>query len=49
MMPGIEEQMFGRPHTHVHTDFAPALEAAGVGRDIFDAMLNDNPRRLFGG
>ena len=49
MMPGIEEQMYGRPHTYLHTDFAPALEAAGVGRDIFDAMLSDNPRRLFGG
>ncbi len=47
--PIVREQMYGRPHTYLFTDFWPRLEAAGIDRATFDAIVADNPRRLFGG
>ena len=47
--PWVREQMYGRPHDYLFTDFWPKLEAAGVQRSTFDSILTDNPRRLFGG
>ena len=47
--PGLEEEMFGRPHTFLFTDFWPKLEARGMDRKVFDSMLTDNPKTLFGG
>ena len=49
ILPSVYEQMHGRPHTYLFTDFQPVLEKAGVDRAAFDSMLLDNPRRLFGG
>jgi phosphotriesterase-related protein len=48
-LPLFYEQLYRRPHTYLFTDFWPKLEAAGVARATFDAILTDNPRRLFGG
>jgi predicted metal-dependent phosphotriesterase family hydrolase len=45
----VREQMYGRPHDYLFTNFWPKLEAAGVDRNTFDSILSDNPRRLFGG
>ncbi len=45
----ILEQIHTRPHTYLFTDFWPRLEAAGVERDVFEALLTENPRRLLGG
>jgi phosphotriesterase-related protein len=47
--PWVREQMYGRPHDYLFTDFWPKLEAAGVARATFDSILVDNPRKLFGG
>jgi phosphotriesterase-related protein len=47
--PWVRDQMTGRPHDYLFTDFWPKLEAAGVDRETFDSILADNPRRLFGG
>ena len=47
--PWVREQMYGRPHDYLFTDFWPKLEAAGVERATFDSILTDNPRKLFGG
>jgi len=47
--PIVLEQMYGRPHDYLFTDFWPKLEAAGIERATFDSILTDNPRRLFGG
>jgi phosphotriesterase-related protein len=49
VIPMVNEQMWGRPHTYLFTDFWPKLEAAGVARATFDAILTENPMRLFGG
>jgi phosphotriesterase-related protein len=49
MLPVVLDQMHGRPHTYMFTDFWPKVEARGVDRAIWDSMLVDNPRRLFGG
>ena len=49
MKPTIYDQMYGRPHTFLFTDFWPRLEKRGMDRATFDSMLLDNPRRLFGG
>jgi phosphotriesterase-related protein len=49
MMPLIYDQLYGRPHTYLFTDFWPRLEKAGVESGVLDAILVDNPRRLFGG
>jgi len=49
LLPLVLDQMYRRPHTFIFTDFLPKLEAAGVARATFDAILTDNPRRLFGG
>jgi len=49
LLPFALDQIHGRPHTFIFTDFWPKLEAAGVSRATFDAILTDNPRRLFGG
>lgn len=48
-LPLVLEQIHGRPHTYLFTDFRPKLEAAGVDRSVLDSILVDNPRRLFGG
>ena len=49
MIPFVLDQIHGRPHSFIFTDFWPKLEAAGVARATFDSILTDNPRRLFGG
>jgi phosphotriesterase-related protein len=49
MLPTVYDQMFQRPHTFLFTDFWPKLESRGMDRAMFDSMLTDNPRRLFGG
>lgn len=49
LLPTVYEQMYGRPHTYLFTEFLPKLEAAGISRTTVDTMLTDNPRRLFGG
>lgn len=49
MMPLIYEQLHGRPHTYLFTDFWPRLEKASVDPGVLDSILVDNPRRLFGG
>jgi phosphotriesterase-related protein len=48
-LPFFYDQLYRRPHTYLFTDFWPRLESAGVARATFDAILTDNPRRLFGG
>lgn len=47
--PLVLDQMVRRPHTFIFTDFWPRLEARGIERSMFDAMITENPRRLFGG
>ena len=49
LLPFVLDQMHRRSHTFIFTNFWPKLEAAGVARATFDAILTDNPRRLFGG
>lgn len=49
LLPFVLDQIHGRPHTFIFTDFWPKLEAAGVSRATFDSILTDNPRALFGG
>ena len=49
LLPFVLDQIYRRPHTFIFTDFLPKLEAAGVARATFDAILTENPRRLFGG
>jgi len=49
VLPVALEQMVGRPHTFLFTDFLPRLRDRGVGDDVIDAMLVDNPRRLLAG
>ena len=49
VVPVALDQMCGRTHTYMFTDFWPKLEARGVDRATWDSMLVDNPRRLFGG
>jgi phosphotriesterase-related protein len=49
MIPFILQQIHGRPHSFIFTDFWPKLEAAGVARATFDSILSENPRTLFGG
>ncbi|HJT37549.1 MAG TPA: hypothetical protein VJ818_03910 [Actinomycetota bacterium] len=49
LLPFVLDQIYRRPHTFIFTDFLPKLEAAGIARATFDAILRDNPRRLFGG
>ena len=49
LLPLVLDQIYRRTHTFIFTDFLPKLEAAGVARATFDAILTDNPRRLFGG
>jgi len=49
MIPFVLQQIHGRPHSFIFTDFWPKLEAAGVARATFDSLLTDNPRTLFGG
>jgi predicted metal-dependent phosphotriesterase family hydrolase len=49
MLPSIYDQMFQRPHTFLFTDFWPKLESRGMDRAMFDSLLTDNPKRLFGG
>lgn len=47
VLPAVYEQMYGRPHTYLFTDFLPLLRERGVGDDVIDAVLTDNPRRFF--
>jgi phosphotriesterase-related protein len=49
MIPFILQQIHGRPHSFIFTDFWPKLEAAGIARATFDSILTENPRKLFGG
>ncbi len=47
--PELEEEMFGRPHTYLFTDFLPRLEARGLSSAVVESLLVDNPRRLLTG
>jgi len=47
--PELEEEMFGRPHTYLFTDFLPRLESRGVDASVIERILVDNPRRLLAG
>lgn len=47
--PVIDEQMFGRPHTYLFTDFLPMLAERGVDDATIESVLTDNPRRLLAG
>lgn len=49
IQPFVDEQVFGRPHTYLFTDFLPRLRALGIDDATIDAMLVDNPRRLLAG
>jgi phosphotriesterase-related protein len=49
LLPVVLDQIHGRAHSFIFTDFLPKLEAAGVTRATFDSILTDNPRTLFGG
>jgi phosphotriesterase-related protein len=48
-LPVVYDQIFGRPHTFMFTDFLPRLEKRGIDRKTIDAMLTATPARLFGG
>jgi phosphotriesterase-related protein len=47
--PMADEQMFGRPHTYLITDFLPLLRERGVDEATIEQILTDNPRRLLTG
>lgn len=47
--PIVDDQVFGRPHTYLFTDFLPRLEKLGIDHTMIDAMLIDNPKRLLAG
>jgi phosphotriesterase-related protein len=47
--PVAREQMYGRAHSYLFTDFLPRLAEAGVDGAVVEAMLTDNPRRLLAG
>ena len=47
--PSLEEEMFGRPHTYLFTDFLPRLASRGLDAAMIDRILVDNPRRLLAG
>ncbi len=47
--PGLEEEMFGRPHTYLFTHFLPLLEARGLPDSARERFLVDNPRHLLAG
>jgi phosphotriesterase-related protein len=47
--PQLEEEMFGRSHAFLFTDFLPLLEARGIDRPLIDQILVTNPRRLLTG
>lgn len=47
--PVVLDQMWRRSHAYLFTDFRPMLAEAGIGDDVFESLLVDNPRRLFGG
>jgi phosphotriesterase-related protein len=49
LLPFAMDQISGRPHTFIFTDFWPKLDAAGIARATFDSILTDNVRALFGG
>ncbi|MFN8035644.1 MAG: hypothetical protein U0V73_06905 [Acidimicrobiia bacterium] len=49
LRPVVLEQMVGRPHTYLFTDFLPRLRDHGVGDDEIDTLLTANPRRLLAG
>lgn len=49
MLPVIQEQMYGRPHTYVFTDFLPLLRERGVDDATIDRVFTDNPRRFLTG
>jgi phosphotriesterase-related protein len=47
--PWVRDQMYGRSHSYLFTDFRPKLSAAEIDDATFDSIMTDNPRRLFGG
>ena len=47
--PKVVEQAWGRPHTYLFTNFLPRLQERGIGGDVIDSILIDNPRRLLAG
>lgn len=49
ILPSVYEQMYGRPHTYLFTEFLPLLAKLGLDEGLVDTFLVDNPRRLFGG
>lgn len=46
LKPALDEQMLGRPHTYLFTDFLPLLYRRGVDEVTVESILSDNPRRL---
>ena len=48
-LPAIYEQMHGRPHTYLFTDFLPRLRERGVDEATLDTVLVANPKRLLAG
>jgi phosphotriesterase-related protein len=49
MLPAIYDQMYGRPHTFLFTDFLPLLHERGIDDATIDSVLTDNPRRFLAG
>jgi hypothetical protein len=47
--PELEEEMLGRPHTYLFTDFISRLVARGLDASALDGFLVHNPRRLLAG
>jgi phosphotriesterase-related protein len=45
----IDWIVWGRPYTHIVTDFVPRLKERGVTDEVIESILVDNPRRLLAG
>jgi phosphotriesterase-related protein len=49
LLPTVLDQMVGRPHTYLFTEFLPLLRRRGISDDAIESMLTVNPRRLLAG
>jgi phosphotriesterase-related protein len=49
VMPQMDYEFAGHGFTYLFTEFLPLLRERGVGQDIIDRLLVDNPRRLLCG
>jgi phosphotriesterase-related protein len=45
----INEEIFGRSHTYLFTDFLPLLRSDGWDDETIETVLTENPRRLLTG